>query len=71
MSPDASRKAVFVTNEELFQFRVMPFGLCNAPATFQRLMDRVLSGMGWYRLLVYPDDVISFAVRHDIKTNSA
>ena len=31
MSPEAKRKAAFVTNEGLFQFRVMPFGLCNAP----------------------------------------
>ena len=37
MSPEAKRKAAFVTNEGLFQFRVMPFGLCNAPATFKRL----------------------------------
>ena len=51
MSPEAKRKAAFVTNEGLFQFRVMPFGLCNAPATFERLMDRVLCGMRWYRCL--------------------
>ena len=44
MSPEAKRKAAFVTNEGLFQFRVMPFGLCNAPATFERLMDHVLCG---------------------------
>ena len=42
MSPEAKRKAAFVTNEWLFQFWVMPFGLCNTPATFERLMDRVL-----------------------------
>ena len=60
MSPDAKRKAVFVTNEGLFQFRVMPFGLCNAPATFERLMDRVLCGMRWLWCLVYLDYVISF-----------
>ena len=34
MSTDAKRKAVFVTHKNLFQFRVRPFGLCNAPATF-------------------------------------
>ena len=45
MSPEAKRKAAFVANEGLFQFCVMPFGLCNAPATFERLMDRVLCGM--------------------------
>ena len=60
MSTDAMRKAAFVTHEGLFQFRVMPFGLCNAPATFERLMDRVLCGMRWSRCLVYRDDVISF-----------
>ena len=59
MSPEAKRKAAFVTNEGLFQFRVMPFGLCNAPATFERLMDRVLCGMPWSRCLVYLDHVIS------------
>ena len=49
MSPEAKKKAAFVANEGLFQFRVMPFGLCNAPATFERLMDRVLCGMRWSR----------------------
>ena len=60
MSTDAKRKAAFVTHEGMFQFRVMPFGLCNAPATFERLMDRVLCGMRWSRCLVYLEDVISF-----------
>ena len=60
MSPEAKRKVAFVTNEGLFQFRVMPFGLCNAPATFEQLMDRVLCEMRWSRCLVYLDNVISF-----------
>ena len=47
-------------HEGLFQFRVMPFGLCNAPATFECLMDRVICAMRWSRCLVYLDDVISF-----------
>ena len=60
MSTDAKRKAAFVTHEGLYLFRVMPFGLCNAPATFERLMDRVVCGMHWSRCLVYLDNVISF-----------
>ena len=62
MLADAKQKAAFVTHEGLFQFRVMPFGLCNAPATFERLRDWVLCGMRWSRCLVYLDDVISFGV---------
>ena len=52
--------AAFATHSGLFQFRVMPFGLCNAPATFERLMDQVLQGLRWNRCLVYLDDIISF-----------
>ena len=60
LSRDARAKTAFATHSGLFQFRVMPFGLCNAPATFERLMDRVLQGLRWSRCLVYLDDIISF-----------
>ena len=36
----------------------MSFGFCNAPSTFQRLMEFVLSGLQWQTYLVYLDDVI-------------
>ena len=58
--PEARFKTAFATHSGLFQFRVMPFGLCNAPVTFERLMDRVLQGLRWSRCLVYLDDIISF-----------
>ena len=62
LSQEARVKTAFATHSGLFQFRVMPFGLCNAPATFERLMDRVLQGLRWSRCLVYLDDIISFGV---------
>ena len=60
LSPEPRCKTAFATHSGLFQFRVMPFGLCNAPATFERLMDRVLQGLRWSRCLIYLDDIISF-----------
>ena len=60
LSKAARAKTAFATHSGLFQFRVMPFGLCNAPATFERLMDRVLQCLRWNRCLVYLDDIISF-----------
>ena len=45
----------------LYQFTMMPFGLCNAPATFERLMERVLSGLPWEVCLLYLDDIIVHA----------
>ncbi|XP_063334794.1 uncharacterized protein si:ch211-282j22.3 isoform X1 [Pelmatolapia mariae] len=50
----------FRTPWGLFQFRVMPFGLHGAPATFQRLMDQVLSDMSDFAA-AYLDDIVIFS----------
>ncbi len=60
MDSDARDKSAFVTTSGLYAWNVLPFGLCNAPATFERLMDNVLAGLRWDTLLVYLDDVIVF-----------
>ena len=51
-SPDNQEKTAFCTTDGLFEFKVMPFVLCNASATFQRLIDMVLAGLVWTSFLV-------------------
>ena len=58
MSPDSKEKTAFVTHEGLYEFSVMPFGLCNAPATFQRLMEVTLRGLARQKCVVYLDDIL-------------
>ena len=48
----------FTTQEGLFEFTVMPLGICNAPATFQRLMEGVLAGLARKKCVVYLDDIL-------------
>ena len=45
-------------SEGPYQFKAMPFGLVNAPDTFKRLLERVLSGLQWQTYQMYLDDII-------------
>ena len=54
-------KTAFVTHKGLYIYNVMPFGLYNAPATFQRLMEKTLGTLIKCGVLVYLDDVLIYA----------
>ncbi|UYV74060.1 K02A2.6-like [Cordylochernes scorpioides] len=58
MHPEDKEKTAFSTDSGLYQFTVMPFSLCNAPATFERLIELVLKGFTWKTCLVYLGDVM-------------
>jgi transposase InsO family protein len=60
LSESAKLKSAFVVRSGLYLFKVMPFGLSGAPATFERLMETVLRGLQWESCLVYLDDVVIF-----------
>lgn len=61
MDPADREKTAFTTPFGLYEFERMPVGLCNAPATFQRLMQRCLGNLVNDSLLIYLDDVVVFS----------
>lgn len=54
-------KTAFITPFGIFQFKRMPFGLKNAPATFQRLIDRFKVSLENLKMLAYLDDLVIFS----------
>ncbi|ROT80375.1 hypothetical protein C7M84_000871 [Penaeus vannamei] len=57
LDDDSIPKSAFTTHEGHFEYTVMPFGLSNAPRTFQRLMNRVFSGQIGQGLQLFLDDI--------------
>ncbi|CAG2249051.1 unnamed protein product [Mytilus edulis] len=61
MDENDKEKTAFTSTKGLFHFNVMPMGLCNGVATFQRLMEYTLAGLNWQTCLIYIDDIIVFS----------
>ncbi|CAM5079117.1 unnamed protein product [Natator depressus] len=56
----AKERSAFITHVGLYECNVLPFGLRNAPAIFQRLVDNLLSGFGEFAV-TYLDNVSIFS----------
>jgi len=54
-------KTTFIVRTGTYRFRRVPFGLCNAGSTFQRVMDLALNRLNFYMCLVYLDDIIVYS----------
>lgn len=61
MKKEDRAKTAFTTPLGHYEYTRMPFGLRNAPATFQRLMNSVLSGLQGLQCFVYLDDIVIYA----------
>uniref|UniRef100_H3B9Z4 ribonuclease H n=1 Tax=Latimeria chalumnae TaxID=7897 RepID=H3B9Z4_LATCH len=66
MDPVDEEKTAFTAELGLWKFTIMPFGLCNAPATFECLIERVLDGLPWLCLL-YLDGILIHAKTFQIE----
>lgn len=65
MHPDDKEKTAFTVGNETYQYMVMAFGLCNAPASFQRAMDKMLADILWKLCLVFLDDINAYGKNFD------
>jgi len=61
VAEDDKHLTAFTCHSSAWQCVRLPFGLCNAPSTFQRAIDMILAGVKWQICLVYLDDVIVFS----------
>lgn len=69
MGSDTKHKSAFVTPSGVYQWKRMPFGLVNAPASSQALMTQVFRGLNWKTCLVYVDDILVFPILSKIICN--
>src|SRR5437870_13152582 len=61
MYPADREKTAFITKYGTYEFNIVPFGLCNTPATFQCLMNQIYKGIAYKYIVVYLDDTNVFS----------
>ena len=61
MAEEERDKTAFISHYDLYRWLRMPFGLKNAPGTFQRAADVILASVKWQFALVYLDDIIIYS----------
>jgi len=70
VNPEDHEKTSFTCPFRIFAYRRMPFGLCNAPATFQRCMQAIFSDLIEKSIEVFMDDFSVFGSSYDVCLNN-
>ena len=65
VAPQDREKTAFCTRTALYHFNVLPFGLCNSPAIFSRMISKVLHGIEGKFAMAYLDDILVFSRTFD------
>jgi hypothetical protein len=60
MDEDKEKTAFATPRGGLYQFTTMPFGLCNAASTFERIIEKTLAGLQWQIAVLYLDAIVVF-----------
>lgn len=58
LDPETAHKSAFVTHSGVYQWKRLPFGLVNSPASFQMIMSEALRSLNWKCILIYVDDIL-------------
>nr|CAI5850695.1 unnamed protein product [Callosobruchus analis] len=70
MSSNSIGKTAFITPDNLYEYTRVPFGLCNAPAIFQRAMNLLFRKINTKNILIYLDDVLVVSETIELNINT-